>query len=77
MTERPINRMLCYIGMKMHTLELTHADQQDDGTLKWKADFAEAEHKIMDEIHKTLTLVSVHETEFKQILRRKLRPKRK
>ena len=72
MTERPITRMVNYIGMKMETLELCHADVQEDKSLKWRAEFAEAEHKIMDEIHKTLTLVSIHESEFKQVLKKKL-----
>ena len=76
MTERPITRMVKYIGMKMETLELCHADQHDDGSLKWRAEFAEAEHKIMGEIHKTLTLVSIHESEFKQVLKKKLGARR-
>ena len=76
MTERPITRMVKYIGMKMETLELCHADQQDDGSLKWRAEFAEAEHKIMGEIHKTLTLVQTYESDFKQILQRKMGKKK-
>jgi hypothetical protein len=68
--------MVKYIGMKMETLELCHADKQEDGTLKWRAEYAQAEHKIMDEIHKTLTLVSIYEGDFKQILQRKMGKKK-
>ncbi len=83
MTEKPLHRMISYVGMKMETLELTHADQvsrdaENDGNeMVWRSDFAKAEHAILDEIAKTLTLVQAYEGDFKQILQRKMGPRNK
>ena len=80
--EKPLTRMISYVGMKMETLELTHADQipkdaENDGTeMAWRSEFAKAEHAILDEISKTLTLVQAYEGDFKQILQRKMGKKK-
>ena len=80
--EKPLTRMISYVGMKMETLELTHADKipkdaENDGTeMAWRSEFAKAEHAILDEISKTLTLVQAYESDFKQILKKKLGARR-
>ena len=76
-TEKPLHRMISYVGMKMETLEIRYADLNEEKELVWRTEFAKAEHAILDEISKTLTLVQAYEGDFKQILQRKMGPRRK
>ncbi len=70
--QKPLARMIGYIGMKMDTLEHTHADMNDDKELVWRTEFAKTEHGILSEVAKTLTLVEAFEGDFKAILERKM-----
>ena len=74
--EKPLHRMISYVGMKMETLELRYADQNEEKELVWRTEFAKAEHAILDEISKTLTLVQAYESDFKQVLKKKLGARR-
>lgn len=75
--QKPLMRMMLYIGMKLETMERCYAIQQEDGSLKWASEFAKGEHEILTEVHKTIELVQRFEPEFKQILRRNLAPPKK
>lgn len=74
--EKPLKRMMLYIGMKLETLERCYATEQEDGSLQWQSEFAKGEHSIQTEIHKTIELVQRFEPEFNQILRRGMTPAR-
>ena len=68
--------MISYVGMKMETLEIRYADLNEEKELVWRTEFAKAEHAILDEISKTLTLVQAYESDFKQVLKKKLGARR-
>ena len=71
--QKPLNRMICYLGMKMETLELRYSDPPEGETpRRWRTEFAETEWKILDETVKTLTLVQAFEPEVREVFRRRL-----
>ena len=76
MSEKPLTRMMLYIGTKLETLERCYGHQEDDGTYTWPTEMAKYEHDTLTEIHKTLELVTRFEPEFKQILKRNLGAKK-
>lgn len=75
--QKPISRMVAYMAMKVETLERCYATLGEGDVLEWRSEIAKAEHAVASEIFKTLTLVQAFEPDFKEILRRKMTPKRK
>ena len=70
--QRPIARMLEYMGTKMETHEIIYSVAGENGGRIWKSEFAKLEHDRMSDIFKTLTLVEAFEPDFKAILKRKM-----
>ena len=72
--EAPVNRMISYIGMKMETLELKHsAAPEGDKPRTWSSEFAREEHKILGDIHQTLTLVRAFEPAVRAVIKDRLK----
>ncbi len=70
----PLNRMISYVGMKMETLERCWSDEPI-GEVKraWRSDYAEAEWKLLGDIHQTLSLVKLCEPAVKAAISAKLK----